>query len=172
MRRNKSQECHEQWAFRIVPGVWTCLLGLPQVVKKTLTVVRTSPEKPNRCANIFGPNMFLRPPHFTALLVGVLALSSCHAQTDSIAASPEGQWWKGLFRPEGGTDMTPGAEPTSPEAVPNGQIAIAMNVVHAKASATKLVVTAEFTSGSRLGLSPHMASDWLCRCPCGLHSST
>ena len=114
MRRNKSQECHEQWAFRIVPGVWACLPALPQVVKKTLTVVRTSPEKPSRCANIFGPNMFLRSSHFTAFLAGFLALSSCHAQTDSIAASPDGQWWKGLFRPEGGTDMTPGDQPTSP----------------------------------------------------------
>ena len=114
MRRNKSQECHEQWAFRIVPRVWACLPALPQVVKKTLTVVRTSPEKPSRCANIFGPNMFLRSSHFTAFLAGFLALSSCHAQTDSIAASPDGQWWKGLFRPEGGTDMTPEDQPTSP----------------------------------------------------------
>ena len=121
MRRNKSQECHEQWAFRIVPGVWTCLLGLPQVVKKTLTVVRTSPEKPSRCANIFGPNMFLRSSHFTAFLAGFLALSSCHAQTDSIAASPDGQWWKGLFRPEGGTDMTPGDQSNSPASAGGGR---------------------------------------------------
>lgn len=122
MRRNKSQECHEQWAFRIVPGVWTYRPGLPQVVKKTLTVVRTSPEKPKRCANIFGPNMFLRSSHFTAFLAGFLALSSCHAQTDSIATSSDGQWWKGLFRAEEGSDMRHGDKSSSPATVGGAEV--------------------------------------------------
>ena len=122
MRRNKSQECHEQWAFRIVPGVWTSRPGLPQVVKKTLTVVRTSPEKPKRCANIFGPNMFLRSSHFTAFLAGFLALSSCHAQTDSIATSSDGQWWKGLFRAEEGSDMRHGDKSSSPATVGGAEV--------------------------------------------------
>ena len=122
MRRNKSQECHEQWAFRIVPGVWTSRPGLPQVVKKTLTVVRTSPEKPKRCANIFGPNMFLRSSHFTTFLAGFLALSSCHAQTDSIATSSDGQWWKGLFRAEEGSDMRHGDKSSSPATVGGAEV--------------------------------------------------
>jgi hypothetical protein len=66
--------------------------------------------------------MVCRPPHFIAALVGLLAISSCHSQTDSLAASPEGQWWKGLFRPEGGDDMSPGEKPSSPAVLGGGDV--------------------------------------------------
>lgn len=85
-----------------------------------MTVVRTSYEKSTHCANIFGPNMVCRPPLFIAVLVGLLAISSCHSQTDSLAASPEGQWWKGLFRPEGGDDSSHGDKPSGPSVLGGG----------------------------------------------------